>query len=165
LTTTLYRFFDADNRLLYVGVSEFPWFRWKTHKACVSWWEVTHHITLEHFQYREQALAAEKAAIQTDRPVFNRMHRAADIQINQAEQPFSRDQIVDAFREAARGGRLRNGGLLPPVPVMCERFLASRATVRAAMKVLESEGITYGAPARQWIVRPQNDERLTLTRR
>ena len=70
--TALYRYFDADGRLLYVGIaSHFP-SRVEQH-ARYDWWEPkSASMTIEHFPDRETAHAAELVAIRDERPRYNR---------------------------------------------------------------------------------------------
>lgn len=152
MATTLYRFFDKDDVLLYVGVTQQAWWRWQTHRASTNWWTSTHHVTLEHFEYREQALAAEKHAIKTERPVFNRMHRSGDVVITEVDRCYTADEIAEAFRASHIKGKVRRGALLPTIAEMAEQFRTSRQAVKKAMQILRSEGLIYGGVGQQWII-------------
>jgi len=75
--TTLYRFFDADDRLLYVGIAGNPGRRFHQHANGPDgkpWWSHVARSTMEHFDTREEAAAAEVAAIVTERPMHNVVH-------------------------------------------------------------------------------------------
>lgn len=72
--TTLYRFFDAQDRLLYVGIAGRPAERAHQHSKKKEWWSEVDHSTYEHFSTREAAAAAEVAAIVTEHPVYNVVH-------------------------------------------------------------------------------------------
>jgi predicted GIY-YIG superfamily endonuclease len=71
-TQTLYRFFDADDRLLYVGISKFFEARLKQHYRNSSWFFDSATCTLEHFETREQVEHAESLAIRTENPIHNK---------------------------------------------------------------------------------------------
>jgi predicted GIY-YIG superfamily endonuclease len=72
--TALYRFRDERGDLLYVGVAEDPGRRQAEHAKRKAWWpEVSDH-TVEWHPTRELALAAEAAAIRTERPRYNIQH-------------------------------------------------------------------------------------------
>lgn len=71
--TELYRHFDANRRLLYVGVSLSTLERLRRHKRSSHWFAEVVYITIERFETRELALAAEKAAVKAERPRFNLM--------------------------------------------------------------------------------------------
>ena len=72
--TALYRFYDADGDLLYVGVSVTPWSRWKQHKGQKDWAEEVATTAVEWHDSRPEALAAEKAAIIAEEPRYNVQH-------------------------------------------------------------------------------------------
>ena len=70
--TTLYRLFDASGRLLYVGItSRNPIDRLRAHSRTRWWWEQAVSVRLEHFHSREEAQAAESAAIKDEHPAYN----------------------------------------------------------------------------------------------
>lgn len=73
-STTLYRFFDAQDRLLYIGIAGNPGRRFHQHAQEKPWWPQVTRSTMEHHPTREAALVAEKAAIQTEHPLWNVVH-------------------------------------------------------------------------------------------
>jgi hypothetical protein len=70
-TTTLYRMFAADGRLLYVGISSRAALRWQQHRHERPWWSEVATVTVEHFASRAEALGAELTAIREERPAHN----------------------------------------------------------------------------------------------
>lgn len=68
---TLYRFFNANDELLYVGVTMNPPQRFRTHALLKEWWDEVDRIDLERHETRADVLAAEEAAIRTERPLHN----------------------------------------------------------------------------------------------
>lgn len=72
--TALYRFYDADDELLYVGISLNLPGRLHQHQKSKTWWKDVAHVAVEHFDSREEALAAEEEAIKTERPLMNVVH-------------------------------------------------------------------------------------------
>jgi len=68
---TVYRLFAADNTLLYVGVAKCFGVRWEQHAKAQPWWPHVDHQTVHWFPDREDALLAEKVAIEAERPVYN----------------------------------------------------------------------------------------------
>jgi hypothetical protein len=65
--THLYRHFDADGRLLYVGISKSALKRLSQHKGR-DWFTSISTVKIEAFPTREGAETAEKLAIQTENP-------------------------------------------------------------------------------------------------
>ena len=74
LPHVLYRIYDSDDALLYVGATTNPGGRFRFHAASQRWWQVAAKITLEHFDGVDELAAAELAAIKAEDPRFNRMH-------------------------------------------------------------------------------------------
>lgn len=70
--TTLYRLFDSEGGLVYVGItSGNPLLRWKAHSHHQWWWQSVATARLEHFDSRPEAAAAELEAIRSERPSQN----------------------------------------------------------------------------------------------
>jgi transcriptional regulator with GAF, ATPase, and Fis domain len=69
--TTLYRHFDWRGRLLYVGISYDALRRANEHFKDKSWAKDVARFEVQHFGSREAAVAAEKAAIACERPLYN----------------------------------------------------------------------------------------------
>ena len=79
MTQTLYRHFDANNNLLYIGVSSRISQRIKEHSIHSSWWQNVSKITLEHFEIRKEVLEAERNAIIAEQPKHNIIHKNGKI--------------------------------------------------------------------------------------
>ena len=71
----LYRMFDADSRLLYVGISVHGPDRLNGHRHDKPWWPEIATVQMKHFPNRSAALQAEQAAIRTDNPKYNIAHK------------------------------------------------------------------------------------------
>jgi Arm DNA-binding domain len=78
--THLYRHYDFDGKLLYVGVSHNTIDRWTSHKRKASWVDLIATIRIDHYPTREAAEDAEADAILAERPRFN-----SQVRINQQE--------------------------------------------------------------------------------
>lgn len=70
----LYRFFDRTDVLLYVGITADLPTRLKNHRREKPWWVHVHHITVDQFDTRQDALDAEAEAIRTEGPLHNDQH-------------------------------------------------------------------------------------------
>jgi hypothetical protein len=71
---SVYRFFDAVDRLLYVGCSDSLWQRFMSHASPSSksraWWPLQRRHTIETFPSKAEAFRAETIAINTEKPLF-----------------------------------------------------------------------------------------------
>lgn len=72
--TALYRLFDSDERLLYVGIAFDPEARWEQHRKIRHWWPSVASKAVEWHETRGVAAEAEIAAIAAERPKWNTTH-------------------------------------------------------------------------------------------
>lgn len=70
VTTFLYRFFDVEGQLLYVGISYHLERRLDAHRYAKPWKRIA-RIDIEQFESREEAAAAERRAIEAETPEWN----------------------------------------------------------------------------------------------
>lgn len=109
--TLLYRFYDSDGQLLYVGITDDPHTRWATHarKNAESWWADVCVVHSEWYPTRTEAEAAEVDAIQREDPLHNVSHstvprewrRLSSMYLHPmareefGDQPFTYHDLVD----------------------------------------------------------------------
>ena|SRR6266481_3007054 len=84
MTHHLYRHFDDDGVLLYVGQSCCAVCRLSSHRNS-EWFKSIALVTIERHANRSAALAAEHKAIETERPKFNKL-RLHEIRLTEAER-------------------------------------------------------------------------------
>jgi excinuclease UvrABC nuclease subunit len=71
----LYRHYGPKDELLYVGVSISALVRLGQHRDCSEWFGKIKRVEIQQFESREKALAAEREAIEKERPHFNVRHK------------------------------------------------------------------------------------------
>jgi predicted GIY-YIG superfamily endonuclease len=71
----LYRHFNKEGKLLYVGITNRVGRRIKDHVKTSGWFERVKSITLESFDTREDVVQAEIKAIKTENPEYNKQHK------------------------------------------------------------------------------------------
>jgi GIY-YIG catalytic domain-containing protein len=69
--TTVYRFFDVDGDLLYVGITGRGKKRTSQHAADKRWWPQVASATFSHYPSRAAAADAEAKAIRDEHPLYN----------------------------------------------------------------------------------------------
>lgn len=69
--TALYRFYDAHENLLYVGISNDPWRRWREHVYDKAWYPQVKHQAVTWYDTEPEAARAELGAIRAEGPRFN----------------------------------------------------------------------------------------------
>lgn len=70
----VYRFYDVEGALLYVGVTKEPYKRWEHHEKKKSWFREMAVITRSFYPDKESSYEAERRAIITERPRYNITH-------------------------------------------------------------------------------------------
>lgn len=73
-TNTLYRFYSSTGQLLYIGITMNPPARFKSHEGSKDWWSTVSGITVESYGDRTMLAAAERRAIQVEKPKYNIVH-------------------------------------------------------------------------------------------
>lgn len=81
--TAVYRAFDKDGALLYVGIARNWARRWAQHSERSAFFSVSVRVEIEWLDSRDLALAREAEAIRSERPRFNVRHAG----VVQAETP------------------------------------------------------------------------------
>ena len=89
--TELYRHYDKEGDLLYVGIAYATVHRLAAHRYGSGWFRDIEIVTIERFHSRAQAMEAEAAAIKDEKPRFNVIH--ADDMLEDTLQP---ERIADA---------------------------------------------------------------------
>jgi len=98
--TQLYRHFDAENNLMYVGISLNVFQRLSQHRDHSRWFGNIKRVEIEHFETREKAIIAEKNAIKTENPKFNINSKKTAKEINDEEKLVERQkQFLKSFVE------------------------------------------------------------------
>ena len=76
----LYRHFDAEGKLLYVGVSISALNRLASHQQNSHWfWDIS-KVEVSKFETRQASLDAETAAIKNEKPLHNIIHNMREIE-------------------------------------------------------------------------------------
>ncbi len=101
--TALYRCFNNQDELLYIGISYSATNRISQHKTRSMWAKYVVAIHIEHFGSRAKALIAEGIAIRAEYPKFNK-------QQNNGERPYQLGHsTICSFKHAAT---INNGNIL-----------------------------------------------------
>lgn len=154
--TALYRLYDANDVLLYLGISWNPDFRWEQHQNNQSWAHLVAHRTVEWYPDRTSALGAEAAATAVEKPVYDSSWRHGQHQ----EAPkwrYDRDgqqAVVDGITSEIEQGFLKPGTALQTGPVG-EKFGVARTTASSAMRKLRELGVVrFWYPGRYVVLPP-----------
>lgn len=81
----VYRFFDVDGELLYVGITRDISQRFAAHRRDAEWWADIANVTVEVTAGRAEAEYAEAVAILSERPAHNRSQPSVERARSRAE--------------------------------------------------------------------------------
>lgn len=159
--TALYRYFDATNELLYIGISIDPDGRLRAHRDNHEpWVPVIASRTVEWLDSRPLALKAEEEAIKAERPRYNEKH-------NYDDAPFDPSSwaevtawpkvpaIAELMRTEIAAGRWAHGQRIPSLRTLGAAVGASSRIVSQASVLLQGEGLLDFQPGRGlFVTRP-----------
>lgn len=153
--TALYRLYDANDQLLYVGVSSRPPIRMAQHAADKSWWGEVATQELEWLDDRETALDAEREAIRSERPRYNHQSNPSSIldhikpqRLNEGPtgtwRPY--EFLAHELRGFVQSRSIKPGDRLPTVRELMTVYGVSTTTVQRALSILKKQGFAVGRP-------------------
>lgn len=139
--TALYRLYDAEHDLLYVGISRTPSERFKAHAHDKNWWHLVAFVDLTWFDSYAAARDAEIAAHLSERPPFNGMANLGEWSFSAIRYDDSAERGVarEALLAELATGRHATGARLWPFHVG-HRLGCSRSTASSAMDDLARDG-------------------------
>jgi predicted GIY-YIG superfamily endonuclease len=95
MNTQLYRHFDEEHNLLYVGISLSTFARLSQHKEHSAWFKKIKSVEIENFDTREGAMAAERKAICTEDPMFNIAMKKTMAEIEKEKKQLIREVRIE----------------------------------------------------------------------
>lgn len=103
----IYRFYDADGVLLYLGISVNAAMRSQGHRAGSEWWPAAVRMEIDHLGLMDRAAAEliERSCIQVERPMFNVVHNNSldvpeeDVPVYEVVVRRPRARVVSALWE------------------------------------------------------------------
>ncbi|MEU5976352.1 winged helix-turn-helix domain-containing protein [Streptomyces sp. NPDC047315] len=168
--TALYRYFDAEGVLLYIGISNDPDNRARAHRyepRPDGWPERAVRREDEWHRTRAAALAAEAEAIRAERPLYNGTHNYADAAFNPASWPQALSgrkvaAVAGLMRSEILSGRWSSGQRIPSLRVLSRAAGVGVRAVSKASTQLQAEGLLDLQPGRGLFVRSAPGQRPRL---
>jgi len=136
-SNAVYRMYDENDVLLYVGMTVNVEKRIYQHFGTKDWWSDVAIIEVQHHYSRQSAAEAERIAIARERPMYNLMSPALF-----ESEPLSENVLDDLLGDRQTGDRKTDliAGMVEFVRRQREIMLSGAAIV----KVMKSEmGMTY----------------------
>lgn len=87
--TSVYRHYDVNDLLLYVGITSRGISRNSEHNTSKDWWTFVVRQEVDHYPTREDASAMERSLIQMYHPPFNKQHNPTHVEDRAAYLAFA----------------------------------------------------------------------------
>lgn len=140
--TALYRLYDGEHDLLYIGISRDPDKRFKAHAHEKNWWHCVEYVDVTWFDSFPDARKAEDAAHLSERPPYNGMgHTGLGWDLpglkydDSAEQADVRRRLLAALE----AGEYPAGSHVWPFRIS-QAYGYSRSTTQSALHALARDG-------------------------
>lgn len=133
--TALYRLYDADDRLLYIGITWKVELRLWQHSNDKTWWHLVAHKTVEWFESRKAALEAEEAATREELPLYSALWDPATgkkLRCRKYDDRAERERFSNALRKDLAAGKYSPGMILDGADLTAEYGIAAM-TARGVM--------------------------------
>lgn len=155
--TALYRLYDDEDRLLYIGITKNLEQRWTGHRHAATsskWWPNVARKAIEWHPTYESADAAETAAIAAEDPLHNRAklpyRRRPDRTPLSPELDWSTHLQDPYSKQAARilareieSGIIRPGDVMPSAKDLHNRFGLSAGTCGEVLRSMAAQGLIH----------------------
>jgi predicted GIY-YIG superfamily endonuclease len=111
----LYRFYDVDGSLLYIGVTQRGEERFADHRKRKAWWPEVAATTRQVYGTRADVLTAERHAIYREKPKYNIVHAGTGRRLY-GEEPIPASEPLTAEAAARRSRQRILVALYGPLP-------------------------------------------------
>ena len=117
-TTHLYRLWNADGELLYIGISKSAMRRLTDHQKGKSWGDEVSQVTIENVATRAEAERLEADAIASERPKYNVTH---------AHKATNEERLQMQWHDATQEQRADALGIVRKLAVQMAQFPGNSA--------------------------------------
>ncbi|MET8751343.1 helix-turn-helix domain-containing protein [Streptomyces sp. NPDC004667] len=157
--TAVYRLYDAEERLLYVGITMTLKQRFADHRHQKFWWHLVKRRDVRWYDDRSAAEAVEAEAIQTENPKYDGTSRIPNwvrARHLRPKDPFWRP-VAESVLAHIQDGTYPVGSPLPSPRALASLYEVSESSTGYALSVLSSARVV--GPRPQHVVRPFSDHR------
>lgn len=143
-TTSVYRYFDKNGILIYVGITGRGMARNSEHNKTQEWWQYVTRQEVEHYATRRAAHNVEKQLIRQHHPPFNVQHNPEHAVVRATYLEFRRENIpMDAASLVRRSGSQHRLTLAPVHRTSSQLVLISLPEDRLRVAAIDIEAATF----------------------
>ncbi|MCY0955046.1 helix-turn-helix domain-containing protein [Streptomyces sp. H27-S2] len=153
----MYRLYDAEERLLYVGITMNLQQRLTDHRRQKFWWHLVKQQDVRWYDSRPKAESIEAEALRTEGPLYDGTDRITNwVHARQSRpvDPFWRP-VAEALLSQITNGTCLVGSRLPAARELADRFKISESSAGFALHMLRTARVIGVAPHN--VVRPIGD--------
>lgn len=154
--TAVYRLWDAQGKLLYVGLSHSPRNRYVQHEGDKLWWPAVERRHETWYDTRKEAEAAERAAIGNEAPLYNKTdENGANCLphdcLNADARSESSSAVLPILEADLRAGSYPKHRFLPMPVELGRRYGHAARHVLAALNELQGKGLVHRVSSNRYI--------------
>lgn len=101
--TALYRLYDSEDRLIYVGITSDLTARWRAHQRDKYWWPEVARKAIEWFETRKSAERIEKIEIEEESPLYNKVFNGPQRRTELYNEALARTRKAEVRDSKPRG--------------------------------------------------------------
>lgn len=149
----LYRAYDVEDNLLYIGISSSAAARFCSHATSSKWWCLVRKIELEVFESRQATEEAEKIAIESEQPLYNKQYqRSWEAEMRLHTEAWRENERRD-YAARRKYENMMHEAYVENMEHDLAPFLDDAAKAReAGMKLTRSHAINRFAPGKDCIL-------------
>ncbi|MFE3933264.1 GntR family transcriptional regulator [Streptomyces goshikiensis] len=155
--TAVYRLYDADECLLYVGITMNLDQRFADHRRQKFWWHLVERQDVRWYDSRPEAEVVETEAIRTENPLYDGTDRIANwVHARQLrpKDPFWRP-VAESLLALIKDGTCSVGSKLPTARELATSYKVSESSTGFALHMLRTARV-IGPPPHN-VVRPLSE--------
>ncbi|QGZ53336.1 hypothetical protein GPZ77_34465 (plasmid) [Streptomyces sp. QHH-9511] len=137
----VYRFWDADDRLLYLGMTHDIDERWKTHERLQPWWLDVVKRNVTWYETRSEAAAVEKAALLAEDPKYDGSGNRGITPQRGERLAFETARATEAVETDLERGTYPQWSILPPYGELSSTYRIPVVAITAALTTMAHRGL------------------------
>lgn len=155
--TALYRLWDADDELLYIGISHNPPGRYVQHERDKPWWPAVHRRQESWYDTRQEAEAAERTAIGNELPAYNSTdgngaNTPPRARVGHDKRRQSRTAVLARLEADLLAQRYPLHRYLPSPVELGREYGYAASDIAAALDELEQRGLVQRVDSNRYVL-------------
>ncbi|MEU2453951.1 hypothetical protein ABZ605_28210 [Streptomyces sp. NPDC012765] len=156
-STAVYRLWNADGELLYIGISHNPPGRYVQHERDKPWWPAVHRRQESWYDTRQEAEAAERAAIGSELPAYNATdgngaNKVPQARVGQDERREAQAGVLARLEADLLASRYPLHRLLPTPVELGREYGYAASDIVSALDELQRQGMVQRIDSNRYVL-------------